>query len=242
MPENHCDLIFTSPPYNMRNRVRNGKYTEREKAGNFSVKYESFDDCLTTEDYYKFHQEVLNEMLRVSPLVFWNIQVVTGNKEALFKLIGYFAKVIKDIIIWDKGHAQPAARSGVINRGSEIILVFERNATDGRTFRNYEFARGEMDDVWRIPTEKSVTNLNRAVFPVALPQKAILGWTKPGDVVMDPFCGTGTTLVAARATGRKAIGIELDEKQCDVSIDRLRQMMAFVTTEKDTISVSSRLT
>ena len=93
------DLIVTSPPYNMRTRVRNGKYTTRETSEHFSKKYKNFHDALSIDDYYTFHKEVINQMLRVSKIIFYNIQIVTGSKEALFKIIGDFNKNIKDIIV-----------------------------------------------------------------------------------------------------------------------------------------------
>jgi site-specific DNA-methyltransferase (adenine-specific) len=103
IPDNSVNLIVTSPPYNMRTRVTNGKYTTRENSKHFSKKYKNFNDALNIEDYYFFHKEVINQMLRVSKIIFYNIQIVTGSKEALFKIIGDFNKNIKDIIVWDKG-------------------------------------------------------------------------------------------------------------------------------------------
>ncbi len=82
------DLVVTSPPYNMRTRIRNGKYTTREKSEHFSKKYKHFDDALPIEEFYSFHSEVLNELLRVSKIVCYNFQIVTGSKEAFFKIIG----------------------------------------------------------------------------------------------------------------------------------------------------------
>jgi site-specific DNA-methyltransferase (adenine-specific)/modification methylase len=90
IPDNSIDLTVTSPPYNMRTRVRNGKYTTREKSGHFSKKYNNFDDALSIDDYFNFHSNALKEMLRISNIVIYNIQVVTGSKEALFKMIGLF--------------------------------------------------------------------------------------------------------------------------------------------------------
>src|SRR3990167_10191713 len=97
MPDNSIGCIITSPPYNMRLRIRNGEYTQREMGAHFSKKYTDFADALPMEEYYKLHSQVLKEMLRVSPIVFWNIQIVTGSKEGIFKIIGDFAKEITDI-------------------------------------------------------------------------------------------------------------------------------------------------
>ena len=55
--DNAFDLCITSPPYNMRTRVRNNKYTTREKSDHFSKKYSNFDDALSIEEYFNFAQE-----------------------------------------------------------------------------------------------------------------------------------------------------------------------------------------
>jgi site-specific DNA-methyltransferase (adenine-specific)/modification methylase len=107
-PDNSCGLTVTSPPYNMRTRIRNGEYTTREQTDHFSRKYEHFGDALSPQEYYEFHSHAIREMMRISNTVLWNIQIVTGSKEAVFRMIGDFAKEIKDIIVWDKGHvSQP---------------------------------------------------------------------------------------------------------------------------------------
>ena len=77
LPDKSIDCIITSPPYNMRLRIRNGEYTQREFGAHFSKKYTDFGDALPMEEYYKFHSNCIKEMLRISPLVFWNIQIVT---------------------------------------------------------------------------------------------------------------------------------------------------------------------
>ncbi len=70
----------------MRLRIRNGKYTSREKSEHFSKKYKFFDDALPIEEFYEFHSKVLTEMLRVSKIVCYNFQIVTGSKQAFFKI------------------------------------------------------------------------------------------------------------------------------------------------------------
>tara|TARA_R100001594_G_C3961406_1_gene245497 strand:+ start:58 stop:423 length:366 start_codon:yes stop_codon:yes gene_type:complete len=65
-------------------------------------------------------------------------------------------------------------------------------------------------DVWTI-APKAIRNSHIAVFPPELPKKCILAGSKPGDIVLDPFSGSGTTCRVARELGRKGIGIELSE-------------------------------
>jgi site-specific DNA-methyltransferase (adenine-specific) len=221
IPNNSIDLVVTSPPYNMRTRVNNGKYTTREKTNHFSKKYKNFDDALSIDDYYNFHKKIINEMLRISKLIFFNIQIVTGSKEALFKIIGDFNKNIKDIIIWDKGHGQPAMHIGVLNKATELIIMFESNAKAGRCFNTYNFNRGELSDIWRIPRERSITKKHSAIFPLSLAEKAIKNFSKENDIVLDPFMGSGTTGVACKNLKRDFIGIELDQEYFKIAKERI---------------------
>ena len=219
-------LAVTSPPYNMRTRIRNGVYTDssRETSEHFSKKYAHFHDAFPIEEYYEIHKTILTQMLSIAPTAFVNFQVVTGSKEAWFRLIGHFACNIKDLIIWDKGSGQPAMHGSVINRGSEIILALESNATAGRAFTHSNFKRGEMEDIWRIG-RGGYENVkgHAATFPRSLAVKIIKNWCPAGGTVLDPFMGSGTTLRAAKDLGLKSIGIEIERKYCDIAIERLRQ-------------------
>jgi site-specific DNA-methyltransferase (adenine-specific) len=224
LPDKCVNLVATSPPYNMRTRIRNGKYTEREKSEHFSKKYTEFHDAYPVEEYYRLHHLVLSELLRVSYTVAVNIQVVTGSKEAWFRLIGDFNTYLKDIAIWDKGFGQPAMHESVLNRGSELILLFESPAEAGRTFNHSYFKRGEMSDIWRVGRGGSgKVRGHSAVFSVGLVDCILNGWSRRDDIVIDPFMGSGTTLVACKQLGRKCIGIEISERYCEDAAIRCLQ-------------------
>ena len=94
--DNSIDCVITSPPYNMNLRIRNGKYCSRQIIKEFSTKYSNFNDNLPIDEYNKFHSKVLKELLRVSKVVFYNIQIVTGSKRSIFKMIGDFNEQLKD--------------------------------------------------------------------------------------------------------------------------------------------------
>ncbi|MEK7599810.1 MAG: site-specific DNA-methyltransferase [Patescibacteria group bacterium] len=221
MGDDCVDLTITSPPYNMNLRIRNGEYTSRQIVKELSTKYEGFPDNLPMEKYYEFNRDVITELLRVSPLVFYNVQFLTGNKVALFDLIGHFSKQLKEVIIWDKMNAQPAIGKGVMNSRYEVILVFDRKNAISRYFSQAKFKRGTLENLWQIKRGKKIDASHGAVFPEELVTKIIKNFSSKGDIVLDPFLGTGTTALVAKKLGRKYIGIEIGQPYMEIAKRRL---------------------
>lgn len=115
--------------------------------------------------------------------------------------------------IWDKPGSMPQFTGDRPAMGYEPVVIMHRSG--GRMRWN----GGGKAGIWRHsvvhgehPTEK----------PLALYRAFIADFTDPGDLILDPFAGSGTTLLAAQIEGRKAIGIELEEKWCEVTANRLR--------------------
>lgn len=225
LPDNFVDLVITSPPYNMNLRIRNGQYCSRQIVKEFSTKYDGFADNIPIDEFYKFHSTVIRELLRVSGIIFYNIQVVTGSKRAFFKIIGDYADMIKDIIVWDKGCAQPAMASNVLNRQSEFIIVFDRENAISRQFEKCNFARGTLNDIWLIKRGKKINVNHGATFPEALVEKILVNFSNVGDIVYDPFMGTGTTAVVCKKLNRHWIGSEISSEYVRLSDERLRQIL-----------------
>ena len=208
----------------MNLRIRNGKYCSRQIVKEISTKYDGFSDNLPIEEYYKFHSNVLKELLRVSNVIFYNIQIVTGSKRSIFKMIGEFNDYLKDIIVWDKGYAQPAMQKQVLNRRTELILVFENDYPISRQYRYANFDRGSLDDIWEIKRGKKSSKDHGAVFPEELVKRIIENFTKPNDIIYDPFMGTGTTAVVAKKMNRKFLGSEIGKNYYDFSIQKLKEL------------------
>ena len=225
IPNDSINLVITSPPYNMNLRIRKGAYTSRQIVKEFSTKYSDFSDNMPIEDYYAFHKTVLQELLRVSPLIFYNIQVVTGSKRAFFRLIGDFSDYLKDIIVWDKGYAQPAMHEQVLSRRSELILVFDKDYPISRQFRTGNFERGTLDDLWEIRRARGKTDKHTAVFPEQLVSRVLENFSQEGDVVYDPFMGTGTTAIVAKKMGRCYIGSEISTEYCALAENNLTSLV-----------------
>lgn len=71
--------------------------------------------------------------------------------------------------------------------------------------------------------ENGKERLHPTQKPVALMTWILEQWTQPGDLILDPYMGSGTTLVAAQRIGRRAIGIEIEERYCEIAVRRLQQ-------------------
>ena len=224
MKDNSIDCVITSPPYNMNLRIRNGKYCSRQIVKELSTKYSNFDDNLPINEYNELHTNVLKELLRVSKVVFYNIQIVTGSKRSIFKMIGDFHEYLKDIIVWDKGVAQPAMQKQVLNRRTELILVFESDYPISRQFRYANFERGTLSDIWEIKRGKKISKNHGAVFPEELVAKIINNFTNENDIVYDPFMGTGTTAIVCKKLKRKFIGSEISESYIKTINERLKNI------------------
>ncbi len=90
--------------------------------------------------------------------------------------------------------------------------------------------------IWRIAREQQQQGkLHPVAFPLAIPIRCISATTDPGDLVLDPFMGSGTSLLAARDCGCRAIGIEVEERYCEIAAKRLEQgvLPCFVGGERE---------
>ena len=227
MPDNFVDLTITSPPYNMKLKIAKGKYQHILSSSPWAVddartKYcGDFEDSLPIEDFYKIHSEIVTELLRISKMIFYNISIVAGSKRAFFKIIGEYSDFVKEIIIWDKGHGQPAISPGVLNRQSELIIVFDNSTAINRTFYKCNFDRGTLSDVLKIARGKKISKHHGATFPEELVQKIVENFSDEGDLIYDPFMGTGTTGHVASLYKRNYIGSEISKDYCKVAKERI---------------------
>jgi len=217
------DAIITSPPYNMNLRIMNGRYVSRCNNRNhqieFSNKYDNYQDDLPMDEYFKFQDEFINKALQVTDLMFYNIQMITGNKVALLQLLGKYAEKIKEIIIWNKGYAQPAMQTGVLNSQYEFIIVFQNSKPYNRSFDTALFDRGTLSNVWDIKRERN--NLIKAGFPQELVRKILNNFTNCGNLILDPFMGSGTTGVVCKELGYDFIGVEMDKEMFEKAKERI---------------------
>jgi len=200
------DYIFTSPPYNVGSGVDGHKYGGEN----------SFSDNMSQQQYYEWNVKLVNEFLRVTKNhVFYNNQILTNNKAALFTLIGHFADKIKELIIWDKTKRAPASAPGMLDSEFELMIVFSNIDPHSRVFPDANFAGNKgtgLSNILRVrPTKNTYADINKAVFPLNLPRTVIRAFGKKGSVWYDPFGGTGTTAEACIMEERNWILSEMSK-------------------------------
>lgn len=185
------DCVVTSPPYNFNLRVHYDKYIksspfERNRIGGVNEnKYrQNYTDDLTIDEYYEWQCQCIDEMLRISKnLVFYNIQILTGNKPAVLRLLGHYAECIKEIIVWDKKVAEPAMYINTLNSAFELIIVFAKINCKARSFDVFNAERGTVDNIFRIGKNQNKGGekiSHKACFPLNLPRRIITLFTEVG--------------------------------------------------------------
>jgi len=229
LPDKCVDLTVTSPPYNAMTRVRGNGYCKRGEPDSYLEKYDGgYRDELPIEEYYQWQKKFLEEALRVTRnQVFYIIQLLSGNKAAVLKLIGQFHDRIKEVIVWDKVRSEPAISEQVLNSEFEFILVLSTTDPIQRRFWNGQFKRGELKNVWRIGKQYNNEHSEHgATFPRKLSDMIVMNFSGPAEVVLDPFIGTGTTGISAIRHGRRFLGFEIDPRWCELANKRIEAAKA----------------
>lgn len=205
-------ISFTSPPYNVGAlEIKGQKPTQKKYGGDKDQRGEA--------DYLEFLASALSNMMQYSDEVLLNIGLVEGNKHAIIRLIYDHLPIFKDIIYWKKDTVAPHIQSGIINNKVEFILCFG----DGkRKFANAQFKQGSYWNVIEGPNASGndYADIHKATFPIYLPINIIKNFSKKHSIILDPFAGTGTTLIAAEKLGRICYLLEISPEYCNVIIDR----------------------
>ncbi len=216
------DLTITSPPYNMglvpggngRGMYRPGA---NNKGGRFRDGYGHHADAMPQAEYDSWQRRVLALCWEASRLgVFYNHRPRIEHGRVRFPLSLDFGDgpVLRQVITWDRGTGIDVHLRAFCTRG-EWIMLFAKPE-----FFLRSHAASGMGDVWRFGPETAISH-HPAPFPLALPARCIQA--VPCESVLDPFVGTGTTLVAAKAAGIKGIGIDIEESYLEIAAKRLAQ-------------------
>ena len=207
------DVVFTSPPYN-RGNMSGG-------LANLSGGYASYDDEMPWPDYLAWQRQTLTDcwnLLTSEGVIFYNHKPRIQEGEVWLPLELNPGLPLRQIIIWHQVVGVNWNASFFIPT-HEWLMMFAKPA-----FRLASRSASNAGDVWRIRTEtsKSGREDHPASFPLKLPTTALAA-LPVGRSVLDPFMGSGTTLRAAKDCGHKAIGIELDERYCEIAAKRMSQ-------------------
>jgi adenine-specific DNA-methyltransferase len=232
VPDGLAKLVVTSPPYNLgkeyERRLNLETYIEQQRL--------VIDECV--------------RILHPQGSICWQVGNFVDNGEIvpldikLFPLFEAHALRMRNRIVWQFGHGLHASRR--FSGRYEVIMWFTKS--DNYTFnldpirepQKYPLKKhfkgphkGQLSsnplgknpsDIWDIPNVKAnhvEKTEHPCQFPVELIERLVLSMTDPGDWVLDPFIGTGTTAIAALMHGRKALGAEIVPKYVDIAKDRI---------------------
>ena len=210
-------LTFTSPPYGAGNvaKLRDHYVPGKETRKSF---YETHKD--EPSQWFDLMDAWTNQALNNSEFVVVNVQMLADNKRFLIKWLSNFANRISDIAIWDKNHGAPQMQSNVLNNAWEFLfLLGKENASRALPMSNFH---GNQQNIIRTrnASGNEYAKTHAATMPTDLAEWVIKVIGENADTIIDPFGGTGTTLIVADNLGKKACLMELDPKYCDVIIQR----------------------
>lgn len=202
-----ADMVFTSPPYNGDTHLDYGN-------GQNKKLYENETDKWTSEEYVAFcHKSFKNIFKYTEGFIFWNVNYNAKSRFEYIKAIFPFIESLWETIVWKKT-GMPI--SSGLTRDFEFVFCFK---TGKRKHLSETFKTASNHwDVSNFGAQNK--EKHRACFPVELPEKGIKIGSEEGQVVYDPFLGSGSTLIACQKTNRKCYGMEIDPKYCDVIIKR----------------------
>ncbi len=226
------DLIVTSPPYNV------------------DIAYNSHDDDLSYDQYLEFTNKWMGrcfDWLREDGRLCLNIpldknkggqQSVGADITVLAKKIGY---KYHSTIIWNEGNISRRTAWGswmsasapfVIAPVELIVILYKGKWRKTSGSRQSDITRDEFmewtNGVWTFNGESKKKIGHPAPFPVELPRRCIKLFSYTHDVVLDPFCGSASTVIAASLNNRVGIGIEIDEKYCQLAKNRIIGSTSFI--------------
>ena len=235
MDENSIDCVVTSPPYdNLRSYLGVGNTWNHEKF------------CAIANELYRVMKPGGVVVWVVNDKTEKGSETGTSFKQALhFMDIGF---KLNDTMIWSKKNPLPQVKQPRYNQVFEYMFVFSKGAPktfnpimepckcagqvydstcknmdgeSGRTKKTFNINKEKVkSNIWEIAVAQNKTS-HTAVYPYQIPYDHIRSWTNEGDIVLDPFMGSGTTGLAALDLKRKFIGIEMCEEYFNLSKERI---------------------
>ena len=205
LPDSIFDLVVTDPPYEIATRGA-GIYKQDDK------RYVQELDVMSNG----FSEEVLDQLCRLMKKI--NIYIFCSQKQ-IIPLLTYF--VVNrgcnyNIITWHKTNPIPACGNKYLT-DTEYILFFREKGV--RVYGTYETKKTWYATPLNQGDKKKYNH--PTIKPVDILQNLIINSSKEGEVVFDPFMGSGSTGVACKKTNRDFVGIEIDKTYYDIAVERI---------------------
>ena len=204
IPNNSVDLIITDPPYEI---VAGGG------GGGFGVENRNYHLEVSKKLNYGITNDILEEFERVMKRT--NIYLFC-NKNQVFQYLDFYKEKNIDILVWHKTNAIPTINNKYISDLEYIVFAREKNTP---MFNTYETS----SKLFQTTTNKKDKELyeHPTIKPEFIIENLITNSSKEGDVVFDPFLGSGTTAAVAKKMLRNYVGFEIEEKFYNIAKDRL---------------------
>ena len=245
IPTDSCDHCITDPPYNIsgnesRKKIgwieSNPTWTEQKKFSKIDEEWDKFGEM----EYADFTKSWLAEVNRIvkpngNLLIFGSYHNIYRIGIALEDL----KLKVNNSIIWYKRNAFPNITRRMLCESTEqIIWAVNENRKDARNWTfNYDELKAmtengkQMRNMWDIPmtpTSERKSGKHPSQKPLRLSERLILGFTEPGSLILDPFAGSGSFLVAAATCGRDYLGIEREREFVDLAKRRIKVALSTV--------------
>ena len=236
IPSSSVDLVFADPPYNLQ---LSGELTRPDQSLVAGVN-ECWDQFDSFKAYDRFSKAWLKECHRILKpnAAIW----VIGSYHNIFRL----GKTLQDLgfwilndVVWRKTNPMPNFRGRRFTNAHETLIWAAKSPNSKYQF-NYDSMKMLNEDLqmrsdWSLPIcsgqERLKDNFGKKIHPTQKPEslisRIILATTKPGDVILDPFFGTGTTGAVAKKLRRHYIGVEQDSIYVDYAKKRLCSIQQF---------------
>jgi len=226
MPSDCVDMMLTDPPWFISSEViihrsmnpKKYKYVGKD----IHLDFGKWDHFASEEDYWKFTKAWFREAVRVLKPKGHLITFFDQNR--VTHLIDYarsLGMLMRQHLYWLKTNPVPRARKVDFMVALEGAIWFTKGTKSGATF-NYKLGQQ------RNYVESSIPSYTIRKHPTQKPTKVLKVWisylTNQGDIVLDPLCGSGSTLVAAKKLGRHFLGFDIDERYVEVATRWLDQV------------------
>jgi modification methylase len=234
LPNKSVDMIFADPPYNLQL----GGDLFRPEGGRVDAVDDEWDKFDSLAAYDDFTREWLHEARRIlkDDGTIW----VIGSYHNIYRVGSLLQDAefwILNDIVWRKSNPMPNFRGTRFTNAHETLLWCAKDEKARYTF-NYRAMKALNDDLqmrsdWVLPicsgSERVKGDDGSKAHPTQKPEallyRILLACTKPGDVVLDPFFGTGTTGAVARRLGRHWVGIERERAYVKVALERIESTL-----------------